>query len=229
MEHYDITTEEEMEMAMAWAEEEIESYEEARFADICKADNEAASYDELVVKLTHEDVMVGIGQLYQKGDFPISIQRHIDECFATRAPGSYGFAYTTIHVPSAINGSLANITTDESHWFDPRRVMPELNERVTKLIIGHRGHKLKEYTPAKGGIFIWFDKTNEIFRIWGYSPDYYNYSVSDVRQSLLEAIDYQTKRAYETALSRLHRSSERRHRERRRAGRLVYEVVDAEW
>ena len=216
----------EEEMAMAWAEDAIESYEEARFAEICKADNEAASYDELVVKLTHEDVMTDIGQLYQKSGFPISIQRHIDECFQARQPGAYGFAYTSIHVPSAINGSLANIES-ECEWFDPRRVMPELNERVTKFIIGHKGHKLKEYTPAQGGIFIWFDKTSQSFRIWGYSPDYYNYSVADVRQSLMEAIDYQTNRAHSAALSRLYRSSERHRREKRRSGRLIYELVDA--
>ena len=157
MEHYEITAEEEM--AMAWAEDSNASYEDARFADICRADNEAASYDELVVKLNHDDVMTDIGQLYQKSGFPISIQRHIDECFSAREPGAYGFGYTSIHLPTAINGALANIETD-CKWFDPRRVMPELDERVTKFIIGHKGHKLKEYTPAKGGIFIWFDKAN---------------------------------------------------------------------
>lgn len=204
----------EEEMAMAYVEDMMNE-------EIPDMDTEPY-YDELHTGLTFGDMCGEIHEsCYANRQMPEHVTANLMEK-QRKVDTETSFSYQTLFVEPIIN---AQLKTKEPAWFNPRRVMPDLDDQVMRLVIGKGGCRLKEFDIETGAAFIWYDRQMKAFKLWGLTPTPDStYSIDDVVYNLENAIKYQAMRRYDVALSRLHRSCERRQEYRSRTGRLVVET-----
>ena len=191
---------EEMEPMMAWAEDEM-----VRMGVMKKEETEL--FDELITGLTFEDIRKSVIRCY-KGAIPSHVVEDLLIKELEVKPGDR-FAYNTLFVGPIINQKLAE---KEPKWFNPRRVMPEFDDRIIRYVIGRKGYGLKQFAQENGATFIWFDRHMMAFKIWGKCPSMNKetQTIDDVGYNLKLMIEGQTERRFKAALDRLYRSTERK-------------------
>ena len=191
---------EEMEPMMAWAEDEM-----VRMGVMKKEETEL--FDELITGLTFEDIRKSVIGCY-KGAIPSHVVEDLLIKELEVKPGDR-FAYNTLFVGPIINQKLAE---KEPKWFNPRRVMPEFDDRIIRYVIGRKGYGLKQFAQENGATFIWFDRHMMAFKIWGKCPSMNKetQTIDDVGYNLKLMIEGQTERRFKAALDRLYRSTERK-------------------
>ena len=191
---------EEMEPMMAWAEDEM-----VRMGVMKK--DEPDLFDELKMGLTFEDIHKSVIGCY-KGTVPSHVVEDLLVKEQEVKPGDR-FAYNTLFVGPIINRRLDG---KEPKWFNPRRVMPEFDDRIIRYVIGREGYGLKQFAQENGATFIWYDRHMMAFKIWGKCPSMRKegQTIDDVGYNLARMIEGQTDRRYAAALGRLYRSTERK-------------------
>ena len=191
---------EEMEPMMAWAEDEM-----VRMGVMEKDETEL--FDELKMGLTFEDIRKAVIECY-KGSIPSHVVEDLLVKEQDVKPGDR-FAYNTLFVGPIINRRLDG---KEPKWFNPRRVMPEFDDRIIKYVIGKQGCGLKQFAQENGATFIWYDRRMNAFKIWGKCPSMRKegQTIDDVGYNLALMIEGQTDRRYSAALGRLYRSTKRK-------------------
>lgn len=187
----------EMEEAMAWAEDEMQNQ---------LPENEL--YDECMTGLMKEEMMEQIKSCYVTGVIPSETMKHLNDKMAI-LPSDCRFVYHTLYVKPIIEEILSTAKPD---WFNARRVMPDFDTQVIRLVIGRKGCGIKQFGVQEGAIFIWYDRYAKVFKVWGIEPRMRSdkqLTIHDVMYNLQESICRQTYHRHSAALSRLHRSCER--------------------
>ena len=183
---------------MAWAEDEM-----VRMGIM----ESEPVYDELNTGLKFSDIHKAVIGCYN-GTVPSYVVENLLIKEQETQPGDR-FAYNTLFVKPIIAEKLVG---KEPSWFNPFKVMPDLESQVIRLVIGKKGYGLKQFTQKQGATFIWYDRDMMAFKIWGKCPSMKDngMTIDDIAFNLTQMIEKQTIRQYDVALGKLYRSTERK-------------------